>query len=284
MNARAPFEVGMPPFDERAHERVAQSFQLAETNGSFAGVHVRHVIIDGEPWFVLADVVAALGLARAASAVVDRLDDGVRQTYPIRDRLGRKQRATVVSEAGVYEVVIRSDAPSARDFRRWLTTQVIPSIQRTGSYSIAPATPALPQSYAEALRELAASVEAREALAVEVGQLTPRAEAWDELASAAGVVVGDAAKMLARAGVETGPQRLFEQLSDLRWIFRGGDGKWRAYASAVDDGYLAERPQSHHHPRTGEVVIDAPQIRVTIRGLERLRIRLGVLTALEVPA
>ncbi len=118
------------------------------------------------------------------------------------------------------------------------------------------------------------------ALESHVAELTPRAEAWDELASADGdYAVGDAAKMLARAGVITGPQRLFEQLASLRWVYRGGDRKWRAYATAVDAGYLAERPQSHHHPRTGEVVVDAPQVRVTIRGLERLRVRLGAVSA-----
>lgn len=110
----------------------------------------------------------------------------------------------------------------------------------------------------------------------QIAVLTPRAEAWDELASATGdYAVGDAAKMLARAGVATGPQRLFDQLAGVRWTYRGGDGKWRAYASAVTDGYLAERPQSHHHPRTGELVLDPPQVRVTVRGLERLRVRLG---------
>ncbi|MCC4906929.1 phage antirepressor [Microbacterium sp. cx-59] len=240
----------------------------------FDGRSVRTVTIDGEPWFVLADVVEALGLARAASAVVDRLDDGVRQTYPIRDRLGREQRATVVSEAGVYEVVIRSDAPSARPFRRWLTHEVLPSIRRTGSFTT-------PETREQLLAR--AVIEATTAIAEKdehIAALTPRAEAWDELASAEGdYSVADAAKILARAGVDTGPQRLFEQLAALRWIFRARDGKWRAYADSVDAGYLTERPQSHEHPRTRERVVDAPQVRVTLRGTERLRVRLGVLSA-----
>ncbi|WP_205803093.1 phage antirepressor KilAC domain-containing protein [Microbacterium oleivorans] len=239
----------------------------------YDGAELRSVMIDGEPWFVLADVVSALGLARSASAVVDRLDDEVRQTHPITDRLGRSQRATVVSEAGVYEVVIRSDAAGARDFRRWLTHDVIPSIRRTGSYTI-------PETREQLLAR--AVLEANTAIAEahqQIATLTPRAEAWDEIASAEGdYSVGDAAKMLARAGVETGPQRLFAQLDGLGWVFRGHDGKWRAYADKVSAGYLAERPQSHHHPRSGELVIDAPQVRITLRGLERLRVRLGVLT------
>ncbi|WP_417540784.1 phage antirepressor KilAC domain-containing protein [Microbacterium maritypicum] len=122
-----------------------------------------------------------------------------------------------------------------------------------------------------------------EASARQVAELTPRAEAWDELASATGdYEVADAAKMLARAGVETGRQRLFGQLRDLGWIYRAPSGKWKARQSAVDAGYLTEKPQSHHHPRTGELVLDPPQVRVTVRGLERLRVRLGRVVALEV--
>lgn len=268
---------GLAPVDEVARTSLEASFGLiAETSNAdhFAGIRVRHVMINGEPWFVLADVVEALGLARSASAVVDRLDGGVRQTYPIRDRLGREQRATVVSEPGVYEVVIRSDAPSARPFRHWLTHEVLPSIRRTGVYAV-------PETREQLLAR--AVIEATTAIAEKdqhIAALTPRAEAWDELASAEGdYSVADAAKILARAGIDTGPQRLFRELAGIRWIFRGGEGKWRAYADKVDAGYLAERPQSHHHPETGAVVVDPPQVRITLRGVERLRVRLGAITA-----
>lgn len=137
-------------------------------------------------------------------------------------------------------------------------------------------TPALPQSYAAALRELADKAERNDALEAANAALEPRAEAWDELASAEGdYEVADAAKILARAGVETGRQRLFTQLHDLGWTYRGTHGKWKARQTAVDAGYLAEKPMSHHHPRTGELVLDPPQVRVTVRGIERLRVRLG---------
>tara|TARA_R110002020_G_scaffold335482_3_gene550637 strand:- start:6797 stop:7597 length:801 start_codon:yes stop_codon:yes gene_type:complete len=130
-----------------------------------------------------------------------------------------------------------------------------------------------------------AVIEAQSMLAVkdqQIAALEPRAEAWDELASAEGdYEVGDAAKILARAGVETGRGRLFRQLEDLGWIYRASSGKWKARQTAVDAGYLAEKPQSHHHPRTGEMVLDPPQVRVTLRGVERLRVRLGVLRAVN---
>jgi phage regulator Rha-like protein len=121
-------------------------------------------------------------------------------------------------------------------------------------------------------------LESNEELTAQVTELAPRADAWDELASAEGdYEVADAAKILARAGIETGRQRLFSQLEDFGWIYRGSQGKWTARQTAVDNGYLAEKPQSHHHPRTGVLVLDPPQVRVTVRGLERLRVRLGSL-------
>jgi anti-repressor protein len=236
----------------------------------YAGVVVRTVISDGEPWFVAKDVCDVLGISKHRDAV-GQLDDDERSSAVV-DTPGGRQSMTVVSEPGVYALMLISRSPKARAFQRWITGDVVPSIRRTGSYSV-PET--REQLLARAVLEASAAIaEKDERIAV----LTPRAEAWDEIASAEGdYSVGDAAKMLARAGVETGPQRLFDQLADLGWTFRGHDGKWRAYADKVSDGYLAERPQSHHHPRTGELVVDAPQVRITLRGVERLRVRLGAL-------
>jgi len=117
---------------------------------------------------------------------------------------------------------------------------------------------------------------AQNALA-KVKELEPKADAWDAIVSAQGdYSVGDAAKILARAGIPTGPTRLFAQLADLKWTFRGGDKAWRAYADRVEKGYLAEKPSFHYHPASGERVVDPPQVRVTVKGLERLRLRMHV--------
>jgi phage regulator Rha-like protein len=116
------------------------------------------------------------------------------------------------------------------------------------------------------------------ALESKVAELEPSATAWAELASAEGdYEVADAAKILARAGVSTGQMRLFGQLQSMKWIYRGSHGKWVAYQGPVDSGYLTEKPTYHFHPKTGEKVIDPPQVRVTVKGLDRLRIRLGTL-------
>ncbi|HEU5223474.1 MAG TPA: BRO family protein [Candidatus Lumbricidophila sp.] len=242
---------------------------------AYAGQQVRTVVADGGPWFVAADLARVLGYS-ATEAMTRSLDMDEKGMQTLHTP-GGQQSLTVVNEPGLYSAIIRSTLPSARDFKRWVTHEVLPTIRRTGGY-LAPSTsidPTTVDRKALALAVLAAEEEI-ERQAAQIVALAPRAEAWDDLAAADGdYSVADASKMLARAGVETGPQRLFDQLADLRWTFRGGDRKWRAYASAVDDGYLSERPQSHHHPRTGELILDAPQLRVTLRGLERLRVRLG---------
>lgn len=241
----------------------------------FERADVRVVLIDGEPHFVLNDLCAVLSLANP-SAVADRIDNLNLTLAEVQNSRGSYRQTLVVNEAGMWEVVIRSDKPEAVRLRRWITSEVLPSIRRTGAYSV-------PESPEQLMAR--AVVQAQEIIArkdEQIAVLAPRAEAWDELASADGdYEVADAAKILARAGVETGRQRLFAQLAELGWIYRGGQGKWKARQSAVDSGYLAEKPQSHHHPRTGEVVLDPPQVRVTVRGVERLRIRLGKLTLTE---
>lgn len=245
----------------------------------FDGAELRTVVHNGEPWFVATDVARILGY-RDAFNLSRRLDDDEKGTHSASTP-GGSQVLGIISEAGLYVAIFGSQVEQATPFKRWVTHDVLPAIRRTGSYNTPDITTpegvlALAQTLTRTAEELVA---ARNTVAV----LEPRAEAWDEIASAEGdLSVADASKMLARAGVSTGPQRLFEQLSDLGWTFRGSDGKWRAYASAVSDGYLSERPQSHHHPRTGVLVLDAPQVRVTIRGVERLRVRLGVLRAVEV--
>lgn len=88
---------------------------------------------DGEPIFLLNDVCNILELA--PRSVRQRLEDDVCSTYPIQDRLGRTQQATFVNEDGLYDVILDSRKPEARRFRKWITSEVLPSIRKTGSYN-----------------------------------------------------------------------------------------------------------------------------------------------------
>lgn len=99
----------------------------------YNSMEVRTIQKDGEPWFVLRDVCQVLDLTTPAR-VAERLDpDEVSQTH-ITDSLGRQQETTIISESGLYSVILRSDKPEAKPFRKWVTAEVLPSIRKNGGY------------------------------------------------------------------------------------------------------------------------------------------------------
>jgi phage antirepressor YoqD-like protein len=105
----------------------------------------------------------------------------------------------------------------------------------------------------------------------QIAELAPRATKWDAIVSAAGdLSVSDTAKLLCRAGLETGPQRLFNELIERRWLFRAGDGRPRPLQWAMEQGLLSTKAQGPHVNRKGQLTTSAPQVRVTPKGLDRL--------------
>ena len=229
----------------------------------FDGAQVRVVTIDDEPWFVLADLCTVLEIANVGN-VAARLDPLSIRQADVQNARGQMRATVVVSEAGMYEVVIRSDKPDAARFRRWITAEVLPQIRRTGSYG----TPALtgPELLARAVIEAQAMIQAREA---EVAELTPRAEAWDALAATDGdYSMRDAAQILCRDhGVDIGQNRLSKRLREIGWV----DPQGIPYQRHVDLGRIRSRARHYTHARTQERVLAEPQIRITPKGVADLR-------------
>lgn len=99
---------------------------------TYNGNEVRTVQKDGEPWWVLKDVCEVLGISKYRDTAA-RLEDDERE--PIRvDTLGGAQEMLCVNESGLYNVILRSDKPEAKPFRKWVTSEVLPSIRRHGAY------------------------------------------------------------------------------------------------------------------------------------------------------
>jgi prophage antirepressor-like protein len=240
------------------------------------GHEVRMMLLDGEPWFVARDVCAVLGISNGRDAV-SRLDEDGVGTADVIDSMGRSQRASVVSEPGLYELIFQSRKVEAKAFRRWVTNDVLPTIRRTGRYEVA-AVVGKPMSELEMAERYVAALQREQQLKAELETAAPKARSWDVLASGAGdYSVADAAKVLSRdPAIKLGQGRLFTLLGQWGWVYRQrGDDRWRPYQSAVETGRLSELPASHYHPRTAELVIDPPQVRVTTKGLHELHRRLG---------
>ena len=123
---------------------------------------VRVVMLDGEPWFVAKDVCECLELGNPSQAIA-RLEDDERCLIS-NEALRANGETAVVSEPGLYSLVLGSRKPDAKAFKRWVTHEVLPSIRKTGSYSVShQQTRVIPKTFPEALRAYADEVERREA-------------------------------------------------------------------------------------------------------------------------
>lgn len=194
---------------------------------NYGDAQVRVVTIEGEPWFVLADLTKVLGIRQFRT---DRLDDGLIQNHPIPDALGRVQNATVVSEPGMYEVVIRSDKPEAAAFRRWITTEVLPSIRKHGGY-LTPAKVEEVLTDPDTIIRLATDLKTERARRVELETLraadAPKVLFADAVsASKSNILVGELAKILKGNGIDIGANRLFEVLRSRGYLISRKGTDW----------------------------------------------------------
>lgn len=107
---------------------------MKEISRVFEDKPVRMVVIYGESWWVLKDVCDALGIVNSREAA-DRLDDDEKGVVK-SDTLGGAQGLTTINESGLYSLILRSNKPDAKRFRKWITSEVLPSIRKTGRYSV----------------------------------------------------------------------------------------------------------------------------------------------------
>lgn len=236
---------------------------------------VRVFVLDAEPWFVAADVCSVLAIVNNRDALGNLDDD--EKGVATADTLGGPQQVSVINEPGLYSLILRSRKPEAKAFKRWITHDVLPQIRKTGSYA-APATISFEEMTAQVISGLQERIDAAQARAAE---LEAPAQAWIDLARAEGdYTVSDAAKILARGDIATGPRKLYDWMQSQGWVFRRG-GRWQAMQSAINAGLLVERVTAGYFDQvTGERKQADPQVRVTPKGLERLRAELAPVTTL----
>lgn len=209
----------------------------------YTGHEIRvQVAESGEPLFVLADLASALGIANVTQ-LRSRLADDLCLTYPMRDRLGRVQQVWVVTEPGLYEVIIRSDKPEAAAFRRWVTGEVLPSIRRHGVYATESAVDAMladPETMIRtltALRDERAARVRAEAVA-EVEAQRPHAQLGRAVAASGEAMLPSVFGTVLSARVEgMGPNKFCRWLRDAGYVYRRG-GQMVPTARAISQGLL----------------------------------------------
>ena len=98
--------------------------------------NVRTLTIDGDPWFVGKDIAECLGYSRSTKAVSDHVDEEDIDGIPIQDSIGRMQNTPIINESGVYSLILSSKLESAKKFKKWVTSEVLPSLRKTGTYTV----------------------------------------------------------------------------------------------------------------------------------------------------
>lgn len=234
----------------------------------FSGSEVRTIEVNGEPWWVLKDVCTVLELS-SPHKVAERLEDDEKGRSLI-PTLGGEQETTIISESGLYSVILRSDKPQAKPFRKWVTSEVLPTIRKTGSYSVRDSYQ-IEDPIERAKRWIEEESERRQ-LTVQVSALTvdkaimqPKAEYFDQLVDRNLLTnLRDTAKELHIK------QKAFIQfLLEKKYMYRDQKGKLMPYAKHIDSGLFEIKEFSNE--KTG---FSSTQALITPKGRETFRLLL----------
>lgn len=181
---------------------------------------IRTIDRDGEPWMVGVDVAKALGYATPRNAIASHVDEEDKTSALIRGAGSNyKSMAILINESGLYSLVLYSKLPTAKKFKRWVTSEVLPSIRKTGGYIAGQESMSDSELMAKALLVAKRQIDAKTA---QIEEMTPKAVFADAVAaSKTSILIGELAKILRQNGVEDmGQQRLFEWMRNNGFLIR----------------------------------------------------------------
>lgn len=246
----------------------------------FRGASLRTLTDEaGEPWFVLKDCMSILDLGNPTETV-KMFDDDEFSTTEVIDSIGRRQQAYIISEPGLYRLVMRSRKPEAKEFQRWVTHKVLPQIRKTGGYIPTTDVDDDMTILAKAVMIGQRTMEQQQRKITEqqtrIDELQPKASAWDNFVDIDDALsVRDSAKLLSNLGRTVGQTELFEWLDRHDWIFRENK-HWSARQSRINAGYLMMvPPKSHGTHKDGTPFAFPPTVKVTRKGLALIARRFG---------
>lgn len=198
------------------------------------------------PMFCLSDVCKAIGISNSRN-VKNRLDEDDVRLVDATDNLGRTQQITFITESGLYDVIIRSDSEQAKPFRRWVTSEVLPSIRKHGMYATETTVENMLHDPESAIRMLQAyQKERQERLEAQQEATRLKAQAVEDKpkvifadavqGSKSSCLIGELAKMIAQNGYPIGEKRLFQWLRDNHYLCSYGEKLNQHYQQYIEQG------------------------------------------------
>ncbi|WP_288952167.1 phage antirepressor [uncultured Catenibacterium sp.] len=183
---------------------------------NFESHEVRSLLLNNEPWFVGKDVAEALGYSKARNAIATHIDSEDKKDAPIQGTLGGVQEMTIINESGLYSLVLSSKLPSAKKFKRWVTSEVLPALRKTGQYQVKELSGS--ELMAKALIEAQSVLAAKDK---QIEEMKPKALFADAVATShTSILVGELAKILKQNGIEMGQKRLFAWLREKGYLIK----------------------------------------------------------------
>ena len=185
---------------------------------------VRTVEVNGEPWLVGKDVAEALGYTNSRKALIDHVDPEDKGVTKC-DTPGGQQEMTVINESGVYSLILSSKLPNAKKFKRWVTSEVIPSIRKHGGYIAGQESLTDDELLAKAFIVAQSKIQERDRM---IAQQQEKIEADAPLvlfaksvsASKQSILIGELAKLIKQNGVDMGQNRLFQWMRENGYLIR----------------------------------------------------------------
>lgn len=225
---------------------------------------VRTVEIDGAMWFVGKDVAEVLGYSNPRDALAKHVDEEDRNTVAIRDGKGNPNQ-TIINESGLYSLILSSKLPTAKEFKRWVTSEVLPTIRKHGAY-------ATPETLEEMLSNPANMIKVLETLQQEQAarrKLEAQAEvdkpkvlfANSVEAATTSILVGDMAKLLRQNGLEIGQKRMFEYLRNNGYLIKQrGESYNMPTQRSLERGWMEIKESTVVQPNGSTRITRTPKI------------------------
>lgn len=206
--------------------------------------NIRTVNIDGEPWFVGKDVSNALGYSNNRKAISDHVgEEDKRDGVTIRDSIGREQNPILINESGMYSLIFGSKLESAKRFKHWVTSEVLPEIRKTGGYQSVPQGKEL---LALAVLEAQKTIEEQNH---KIKEMQPKAIFADAVsASETSILVGDLAKLICQNGYQIGQKRLFEWLRQNGYLMKCGSSRNMPTQRYLEQGLFEVKESNVQNP------------------------------------
>ena len=218
---------------------------------NYENSEIRTVEIEGEPYFVGKDVAAILGYSNTRDSLAKHVDEEDKNTVAIHDGIGNPNK-TVINESGLYSLILSSKLPNAKQFKRWVTSEVLPAIRKHGAYmtdNTLEQALTSPDFLIKLATELKNEKEQRKTLEEKVELDKPKvlfAEAVETAKTS--ILVGDLAKLIKQNGVDIGQKRLFEYLRENGYLMKNGNSKNMPTQKGMSLGLFEVKERTINNP------------------------------------